>query len=223
MRCMLISMKKFLTSIAALAFFGISQVLGQTVPLNTPGLDEYMRRQQLLGKLDGTVSFSIRPLFPVHAFQRQLGFDLDSSFVDMDREGLNRTFGKRNKGKLYTMPMGFRSQYNSDYAFGLNDGSMIPNRGWQHVFRAGFYASAGNFSLQFQPEVLLAQNKPYLGFPVEHQSTVLYYYEYLNRIDLPERFGNKAYNRLLPGQSSFRYNISGFSLGFSTENLWWGP
>ncbi len=220
---MLNKMKRILTLTVGFAIWGLAQSFGQTVPLNTPGLDEYMRRQQLLGKLDGAVSFSIRPLFPVHAFQRQLGFDLDSSFVDMDREGFNRTFGKNDKGKIYTMPIGFRSQYNSDYAFGLNDGSMVPNRGWQHVLRAGFYASAGNFSFQFLPEVLLAQNKPYLGFPIEHESTILYYYEYLNRIDMPERFGDKAYNRLLPGQSSFRYNFRGISLGLSTENLWWGP
>jgi hypothetical protein len=216
-------MKRILIATFAIASFAYHTVIAQTVPLNTAGLDDYMRRQQLLGILDGNVSFSIRPLHPVHAFERQVGYDLDSSFVDLDRERLNRYFGKNNKGYMVAMPMSIRSQFNSQYAFGINDGSMIPNTGWQHVLRAGFFATYGKFSLQLAPEVLLAENRPYLGFPLEHESTILYYYEYLNRIDMPERFGEKAYKRFFPGQSSFRFNITGLSFGVSTENLWWGP
>jgi hypothetical protein len=70
---------------------------------------------------------------------------------------------------------------------------------------------------------LTAQNKDFQGFPIEHQSTILYYYEYMNRIDMPERFGTAQYNKILAGQSSLRFNHKGMSVGVSTENLWWGP
>lgn len=197
--------------------------LAQTVPLNTPVLEEYMRRRQLLGSLNENVSFAIRPLYPVHAFDRYSGIDLDSTFTDFDTSKFHYLIGKNDKDRLITMPVTLRTQFNSEYAFGLNNGAMIPNRGFQHILSMGVYFQEGKFSIQIQPELLLAQNKDYLGFPVEHQATILYYYEYMNRIDMPERFGEGSYNRLLPGQSSIRFNPGGFSFGLSTENLWWGP
>jgi hypothetical protein len=45
----------------------------------------------------------------------------------------------------------------------------------------------------------------------------------MNRIDTPERFGTGSYNKLFLGQSSLRYNFKEYSVGISTENLWWGP
>jgi len=197
--------------------------LSQTVPLNTPVLEEYMRRMQLLGKLDEKSSFAIRPLHPVYAFDRENGLDLDSTFTDIDQSKIHHYFDQKREGMIMAMPVTLRTQFNSDYAFGLNNGAMIPNSGFQHLISAGLFFKEGKFSIQLQPEILLAQNQDYLGFPVEHQSTILFYYEHMNRIDMPERFGKGAYNRLLPGQSSIRFNPGNFSFGVSTENLWWGP
>lgn len=195
----------------------------QTIPVGTPVLDDYLRRAQLLGLVDSASSFMIRPLYPVSAFGMIDGFDLDSSIVDLDNSSFHRRFGKDSIGKLLILPATYRLQYNSTYAFGVNDGAFIPNRGFQNILSGGVYAEYRQFSLQFQPEILMAQNQDYKGFPIEHQSTVLFYYEYMNRIDMPERFGNKGYNRLLPGQSSIRFNHEEISVGLSTENLWWGP
>jgi hypothetical protein len=195
----------------------------QTVPLNSPVLEEYMRRMQLLGNLDGQASFTIRPIHPVNAFDMKVGFDLDSTFTQIGESKVHQVFGKSQQGKILVMPITSRTQYNSNYAFGLNNGAMIPNAGFQHVFNAGLFFQEGKFSIQVYPELLLAQNQDYLGFPIEQQSTILFYYEYMNRIDMPERFGTGSYNRLLPGQSSIRFNPGDFSIGVSTENVWWGP
>ncbi|MCH6198997.1 capsule assembly Wzi family protein [Aquiflexum sp. LQ15W] len=195
----------------------------QSVAVGTPVHEEYMRRMQLEGKLNDKSSFLIRPILPVHVFDREVGFDLDSTFIDMDTSPFYGFIGKKKKLKFLMMPVTNRFQYTSNYAFGLNDGPMIPNRGIQNIFSLGTYLEYGKFSIQLQPEFLLAQNKDYLGFPIEHQSTILYYYEYMNRIDMPERFGTEPLNSILPGQSSFRFNHKGMSLGISTENLWWGP
>lgn len=209
-----------------LLLFGFSEkAFLQTIPLGMPLLDDYLRRAQLLGKVDSASSFMVRPFYPTEAFGVQNGFDLDSSIVDFDQSRFHRliTVEEDKKLKLLMLPAIYRMQYNSTYAFGVNDGAFIPNRGLQQIFSVGAYAEYGRWSLQFQPEILFAQNKDYIGFPIEHQATVLFYYEYLNRIDAPERFGEKAFNRFYPGQSSLRYNVNEFSIGLSTENLWWGP
>ena len=48
-------------------------------------------------------------------------------------------------------------------------------------------------------------------------------YKLWNKIDMPERFGEKSINKTLIGQSSIRLNFKGLSLGVSNENIWWGP
>lgn len=206
-----------------LLLLGFGSSFGQTVPVGMPLLDEYLRRAQLLGLVDSTSSFMIRPTYPTEAFGFKYGFDLDSSVVDMDKSRIHRYFGNENKGKLLALPAILKTQYNSTYAFGVNDGAFIPNRGVQTILSPGVYAEYGNWSFQFQPEILIAQNKDYIGFPIEHQATILFYYEYMNRIDMPERFGDSGYNKVYGGQSSFRYNFNDVSIGVSTENLWWGP
>nr|WP_297338339.1 capsule assembly Wzi family protein [Algoriphagus sp.] len=209
-----------------LFFFGLAiPVSGQTIPVGMPFLDDYLRRAQLIGKVDSSASWMIRPLYPTEVFGVKDGFDLDSSVVDFDRSGVHHKIQIDSVGQLkfLLLPASYRMQFNSNYAFGVNDGAMIPNRGLQQVYSIGGFAELGNFSLQLQPEFLIAQNKDYIGFPIEHQATILFYYEYMNRIDMPERFGTRSFNRLYAGQSSFRFNYKEYSLGLSTENLWWGP
>lgn len=216
-------LKKIQWALAGLLGLAILDAQAQTIPVGTPVLDEYLRRLQLLGKVDSTSSWMVRPVLPTELMNLENGFDLDSSVVDLDNSYLHFRFGKENKGKFLTLPGVYKVQYNSNYAFGVNDGALIPNRGIQQVISPGIFAEYGKFTLQFQPEILLAQNKDYLGFPIEHQATILYYYEYMNRIDMPERFGEEAFNRVYAGQSSFRFNLEDVSFGVSTENLWWGP
>lgn len=201
----------------------IGASFGQSIPVGTPVLDDYLRRLQLLGQVDSSASWMIRPVYPTEFAGFENGFDLDSSLVDFDQSFFHHRIGKKGKGKFLTLPAVYKVQYNSEYAFGVNDGAFIPNRGLQQVFSPGFFAQYGKFSLQLQPEFLTAQNKDYIGFPIEHQATILFYYEYMNRIDMPERFGVGTYQRFFPGQSSFRFNLNQISLGVSTENLWWGP
>jgi hypothetical protein len=219
------ALPSFLRSVCFIFFILLFQKTGysQTVPVGTPVLEEYMRRMQLQGKLSETSSFSIRPILPVHVFDKEIGFDLDSTFIDFETSPNHGFLGEKEKVKFLVIPVTNRFQYTSEYAFGLNDGAMIPNRGFQNVISAGVYLEMGKFSFQLQPEILTAQNKEYLGFPIEEPSTLFYYYEHMNRIDMPERFGTAQYNRVLAGQSSFRFNHKGMSLGVSTENLWWGP
>jgi hypothetical protein len=42
-------------------------------------------------------------------------------------------------------------------------------------------------------------------------------------IDAPQRFGDKSFARLSPGQSTVRLDAFGVALGVSTANQWLGP
>jgi len=114
--------------------------------------------------------------------------------------------------------------YSSKVPFKYNDGSLIPNVGFQQLLSFGFFFKYGPFSLQVNPEYLYAENKYFQGFWDGHYQVIIESrYNFWNKIDQPERFGESSYSRLIPGQSSFRINFNNLSLGFSTENIWWGP
>jgi hypothetical protein len=136
-----------------LIFWGIAMLPlishSQSLSLNLPVFEDYMRRQQLLGNLDSASSFMIRPLYPTQAFDTK-GGDLDKTFMD---EGTSRFnfFLPDKKGRVEVLPVMLRGQYNSDYAFGINNGPMIPNSGMQYLFSAGVYLEYGPLSVQLQP------------------------------------------------------------------------
>lgn len=215
--------KKLYAIFFILTCMGSIGVRAQSLPVGTAVLEDYLRRQQLLGNGDSTFSFMLRPVFPAPAFGKKNGVDLDGTFTDSEQT-TTTTITKGGREIFRVMPAGIRMQYNSQLPFGVNNGLMIPNVGLQTVLTGGIYYQFDRLSIQFQPEILLAQNKDFEGFPLEHDgSTWREYYEWLNFTDIPERFGEKSYRTLLPGQSSIRYNFDGLSVGLSTENLWWGP
>ena len=101
---------------------------------------------------------------------------------------------------------------------------MIPNRGYQHIISPGFNLVIGPLSIQLKPEHHFAENKLYQGFWEDHRPTLwLRRYSLWNKIDLPERFGDFQHNKTLLGQSNLKFNYKNLSLGFSNENIWWGP
>ncbi|SKB48672.1 Capsule assembly protein Wzi [Parapedobacter luteus] len=192
----------------------------QTIPVGTPLLEDYYRRQQLLGKLDSTISFSIRPL--THVALQPSG-QLFAVEEESDYNG-KETLLSRDKLRVSLLPVQWKNQLNSTLPEGWNDGAMIPSAGYQTMVSAGIYAEYAFLSVQLRPEYVLAQNGDYPGFNGKTQREWYEWYRRIgNQIDLPERFGDGWYSRLLPGQSSVRLNVHPVSIGISTENLWWGP
>jgi hypothetical protein len=93
---------------------------------------------------------------------------------------------------------------------------------------AGFHLETKNFSLKLQPEFVFAANTVHDELiPPATSDLNNYWGQYFamlgNRIDMPSRFGDKSISKLYPGQSSVRFKTRDFSVGLSTENLWWGP
>lgn len=197
--------------LALLLSFNIS--FAQTSSLLGDGVNDFIRRSQLKGDLSVNLSLSSRSFYSNFLL-------LDS--LDNDKpESRNKRLPKLS---ISYFPISFTHQYNSHHPFGWNDGGMIPARGNQTMLSAGFKASYGHFSIQLKPEIVYAANPAFETFPTD-QGDVFWerYYQWLNNSDIPEQFGTKAYSKVLPGQSSLRYNFNAVSVGVSTENIWWGP
>ena len=203
-------------------FFTFLVSSSQTINLNESYLTDYLRTSQLLGDFKSDVSFTLKP------------FDIGKNGLKIENEVFNieeysptvLTFFK-NKGKIKILPIDYNIEFNSHHPYNRNNGSMVPNRGYQHILSAGIYAEIGPLSIQLKPEYLYSENKDFEGFgegPNGHYPIIwAKRYKLWNHIDMPERFGEKSIKKTLIGQSSIRLNFKGLSLGISNENIWWGP
>jgi len=207
-------MTRFLT-ILFLIFYLNSK--SQTLNLNNPLFENSLRIAQLNGELDSKISFTLRPLHISEYDQYKSVFDLEYYSPTL----FNFFNGK---GKLKILPIDFNTNYSSHHPYNRNNGSMITNRGYQQLFSAGIYFELGPLSIQLKPEFVYAENKDYEGFWEGHYDIIwARRYQLWNHIDIPERFGENAYNKTTMGQSSIRLNYKSLSLGLSSENIWWGP
>ena len=215
-------MKKYFMRIllsVVLCFSFYQETLAQTINLNERFIQQNLRTAQLLGEFDPSVSFTS---LPIHT--GKIGVKIDSSLIGSKEYGatLKTFFGKH--GSLKILPVNFIMEYSSHHPYSRNNGSMIPNRGYQQLVSFGFHAELGPLSIQFKPESVYAENRNFDGFPDSHYGiTWARRYRLWNTIDMPERFGENAYKKSLFGQSSIRLNHNGLSLGLSSENIWWGP
>jgi len=194
----------------------------QSISVGTPVLEDAYRRAQLLGYLDSTISFTSRPIFPAVLFKLNDVFDPDSTLVNKRWTKFDGAYRfVKNKGIIKLLPVTWLQQMNTVHPEGINDGAMIPARGYQTLVSFGIYAQYGPLSIQLKPEMVYAENKPFPGYPGRLETGI--YASLISDIDLPERFGNKIYKKLSWGQSSIRLTFGPLSLGASNENLWWGP
>lgn len=207
-------------------------ILAQTVTLGSGYADELYRIAQVAGWDKSNASFALRPLVlnDTSFFAKQDSARVPAFIQQMRSWYTGKTIWKKQGKNPYfspsvkLLPIDWVQQYNTKHPYGWNDGAMVPARGYQTLIRGGVYAEYGPLTIQLRPEVVIAQNRDFETFPTEHaQVTWQQYYYFLNRIDNPERFGTGVYTKVLPGQSSIKFNYKSLSLGVSTENLWWGP
>lgn len=136
----------------------------------------------------------------------------------------NRSFKKWPLVKL--LQAGVTLHKNDQLALSENDGTLIPAVGWQQRVSIGAMVKWGGLTLQLQPEWIQASNEDpssFTGDPGNGNYWSRFYMYEANKIDNLSRFGNAAYKKFYPGQSSLKYHYKTLSIGVSTENLWWGP
>ena len=212
--------------LVTLMFSNFGEVFSQTLPVGIPVLEDNYRREQLLGKTDSLISFTIRPLFTGNEYT-------EGAMEWKDSLALKRPFFKfKNKfrwagdqGSIELLPLNFQYQANSKLPYNWNDGAMIPSRGNQSQMSFGVFAKYGPLSIQLKPEYVHAENLVFEGFPAEQYDIVWakYFDSYYNVSEITERFGEDVYSKLFWGQSSVRLTFDPVSIGLSNENLWWGP
>ena len=194
-----------------LLFFFIQLVYSQNINLNDEFSYSYLRNFVLKGSINTDNSFNIRPL--------------NSEIFDKEPIKYNSIFNNKKKTvQLKYLGTDYFIEYNSHHPYNRNNGTMIPNRGYQHVISPGFFLKIGPLSLQMKPEHHYSQNLNFDGFWEGHYGIIwAKRYKLWNHIDMPERFGEIRHNSTTLGQSSIRLNFKKFSLGVSNENIWWGP
>lgn len=177
-------------------------LFAQTAPIGSLP-DNTLRSLQLMGKIDPSVSFAVRPMLAGNLISfRSLYQSIDSTNSD---EYLVPVYFLKKKGQVSILPISIIQQFNSHHPYGWNDGSMIAAKGLQSQVSGGVFATLGPLEVQFQPEFVFATNPAY-----ETNG---------NYGSLP----NGSYQKFFPGQSHIKLSAGPVSLGMSTENLWWGP
>ena len=190
----------------------------QTLPVGTPVLEDYYRRLQLLGKVDSSLSFSVRPL-SAEALAGSNVFDPEGV---LGSESYLYALPDET-GYIQALPIGLDYKLNGSYPYGWNDGSMVPTQGGQVRIYGGLLAKYRFLTVQLRPELIYASNQKYKGAANSPGYGLEWYKAVGNVIDMPEYFGKSAYTRALLGQSSLKATFGSVSFGFSTENLYWGP
>ena len=211
--------------LVTLFFSSFAEVFSQTLPVGLPVLEDTYRREQLLGKSDSLISFTIRPLFtgneyPAGTMEWKDSMALKRPFFKFK----NRFQWAADQGSIELLPLNYQYQVNSILPYNWNDGAMIPSRGNQSQMSFGVFAKYGPLSIQLKPEYIHADNLVFEGFPAEQYDIVWakYFDSYYNVSEITERFGEDVYSKLFWGQSSVRLTFDPVSIGLSNENLWWG-
>ena len=195
-----------------LIFFAVTNLYSQTLDLNNSHLYDYIKTLDLTEKISVNSSYTIKPLSTEIIDSLNLIFDYKKSIY------------KKNKFEFSVFPITYIMDYNTNYPYNRNNGSLIPNRGYQQLIQFGINLKLGLLNIQIKPEHHFSENKEFNGFWDGHYPEIWSKrYVLWNAIDMPERFGSNQFNRFLIGQSSIRLNWKKISLGISNENLWWGP
>ena len=188
----------FLTGFFLLEF---NSSLAQSLPLSVPLAREMVQRGQLSGVIPVKRSGNLWPA----AYRSMFSFDL----------GLNMDTVKNKFFAITLLPIVSKQRYTSHHPDGMNDGIMIPAKGFQTFWSGGIFLKAGPLEIQAMPEFVRAQNSAFEG---EDSSNGIE-----GAVDIPNRFGKEPYETQDWGQSSIKLAVGPIAFGVSNENVWWGP
>jgi hypothetical protein len=169
------------------------------IPVGFTDIDEQIRNLQLLNKIPSDQSLTIRPYYTDTKFNYTKILSLIDSNIQY-----NGILYQSRGNSISLLPINFSQKLNTDHPYGWNDGAMSFSKGYQMQVGAGIFASFGNLKVQLRPEFVKTASGQY----ETNQSWGLV---------------TNGLSKILPGQSSVRYDLGKVSLSASTQNLWWGP
>jgi hypothetical protein len=197
-------------AIAVLLFFSASAARSQIADSARPhiwmpaaGVDaNYLRYAQSLGLIRGS-QWTILPFTPVELLE---------------------DFQARRPAAVQRLPAIVSAWYNTTAPFGWNDGAVWRGRGLNVALEGGVAAHYGPVSVALAPLAFFSENKSFPLYPRLDQTAGEFEDPFIaDQIDRPQRFGNRSYARLDPGQSVVRIDGRGMTAGVSTMNQWIGP
>jgi hypothetical protein len=169
------------------------------IPVGFTDIDEQIRNLQLLNKLPSDQSLTIRPYHTDTKFNYAKILSLIDSNIKY-----NGSLYQSRGNSISLLPINLSQKLNTDHPYGWNDGAMSYSKGYQMQVGAGIFASFGNLKIQLRPEFVKTASGQY----ETNQSWGLV---------------TNGLSKILPGQSSVRFDLNKISLSASTQNLWWGP
>ena len=140
-------------------FFTFIISYSQTINLNESYLTDYLRTSQLIGNFKSDVSFTLKP-FDIS----KNGIEISKEIFDSEKYAPTLLSFLKGNGKIKILPIDYNIEINSHHPYNRNNGSMVPNRGYQHIVSSGIYAEIGPLSIQLKPEYLFSENKDFEGF-----------------------------------------------------------
>lgn len=180
-------------------------------------VEDYVRVMQLVGRA------------PMHSHVvRPLDGRRSASVVGLHpwRHLMSRDARSGSMGGMEFLSAGATSEtfWNSDRPWGQNDGAVWQGRGVTTAFSTGFFAKGDFFEAAVRPRFLHSANADFDLSPISvHPLLAPWGYPGRNDIDLPQRFGPDAITEIYPGATYLQAEYHGIGVGFSTENMWWGP
>jgi hypothetical protein len=182
-------------------------------------IEDYLRTLQTLG-LAQLYPWSIRGFSPSEVDGLRPTSDAHPWRDHVAFRSKPRTSGPRWE----IVPLRFDNWYNSGFPFGMNDGAVWKGRGATVAVQAGIATRWGPVSLAAAPVVFWAENRAFqLGANGQADNLQFADRFYWASVDRPQRFGDRAYARFDPGQSTLRVDLLGVAAGLSTADQWWGP
>jgi hypothetical protein len=129
-----------------------------------------------------------------------------------------------DSARLWLLRPAARLIANSAYPYQVGNGPTWSGRGFTGEVQAGVAAHWKMVSLQLAPLAFAAQNADFAlapnGFTNERRFADA---RFPSNIDAPQRFGDGAYARFVPGTSSLTLDTHGFVAGLSSAPQRWGP
>jgi hypothetical protein len=137
----------------------------------------------------------------------------------------NKIYINKQKFIISNVFFSYDNQDNSYLPISFNDGNFFPARGWQERYSFGVNFKFAFIELNFQPEKVVAENRPQEFFAGDVGNYWARYYQLVrNNIDdfRAVNFGRKI-DTITLGQSYLGVNFGKIALGISNQNIWWGP
>ncbi len=133
------------------------------------------------------------------------------------------TYKEKSSGDyIQILPLYSHSSFNTEYAYGFNDGYFWQGNGFNQNFSIGVQGRYGNFEYTLAPQLVMAQNTDF-DLRSDYGTRPPYQDRFVGGIDYVKRYGEDTLLDFYLGQSELAYSYKNVRLSINTQNTIWGP